>query len=240
MARVLVGEGRWRRLRYEYGRSRGKMERRRGNGEAREKKQYLNGFESVRYALYRNSPVIKESYGKDRVEVRQSYLNHDDVAFRAAAYSKLSLNADEITHGYEKDGLVAFEYIIRNWHVWKDEKSRQALHDICWDADTKYNNNYLDCANHFNWKKAELEKEHPEWFIEKLDDAGESAEADESKTVLSVSIAKELLSDANTNPSLQYLAQIHAIALRMQGEIGKQKWILWGVVVLIVFELYKR
>ncbi len=129
------------------------------NEKPEKKKQYLNAFETVRYALYKNSGSIKETYGKDRVEARKKYLENEDVAFRAAVYSQLSLGSDEIKYAYEKDALVAFEYIIRNLHVWKNESSRQALHDICWDADGRYNNNYLDCANHFNWKKEQLEKE---------------------------------------------------------------------------------
>jgi hypothetical protein len=209
------------------------------NEKPEKKKQYLNAFETVRYALYKSSGTIKESYGKDRAEVGKQYLENDDIAFRAAVYSQLSLGPDEIKYAYEKDALVAFEYIIRNLHVWKNESSRQALHDICWDADGRYNNNYLDCANHFNWKKDELEKEHPEWFVEKTEQIAET-EADETKQTLTTSLAKELLADSNANPALQYLAQIHALVVNASKEMRKLNWAFWALVGLIAFDLYKR
>jgi hypothetical protein len=208
--------------------------------EPEKQKQFLDGFESVRFALYKNSGEIKESYGKDRPEVYKQYVDNDDIAFRAAVYSQLSLRADEIKYAYEKDALVAFQYIIGNLEVWKNESSRQALHDICWDADGRYNNNYLDCANHFNWKKEQLEKEYPEWFVEKKEEREGESELDETKQMLSVSLAKALLSDSNANPSLQYLAEIHANLLSMRKAIVKLDWVFWGLLGLIVLVLFKR
>ncbi len=84
-----------------------------------------------------------------------------------------------------------------------------------------------------------LTKEHPEWFVER-EEAIEDTEVDETKQILSVSVAKDLLADANANPALQYLAQIHALVVSVNKAIGKLNWILWGLVGLIVLELYKR
>jgi hypothetical protein len=209
------------------------------NEKPEKKKQYLNAFESVRYSLFKSSGTIKQAYGKDRAVARKPYLENKDVAFRAAAYNILALEADEIQSAYATDALLAIEYIIGNLHVWRSESSRQALHDICWDADGRYNNNYLDCANHFNWKKEELEKGHPEWFVEKTDET-EEPEADESTQTLSLSVAKELLADAHTNPALLYLDQIQALLFSVSKEVRKLNWVLWGLVVLLVLELIKR
>jgi hypothetical protein len=201
------------------------------------KKQLLNPFEAVRFALFKKSRKINEPYGKDRAGVRKQYLDNADVAFRAAVYSQLLLTPDEIKGAYEKDALVAVEYIGRNLHIWRNEPSRQALHDICWDADGRYNDNYLDCANQFNWKKRELEKEYPQWFEEK---EPEDLEIDETKQMLSVSLAKELMSDSKTNPALQYLELIHTLVLNASKQMRTLNWIFWGLVALIVLQFVKR
>ena len=202
------------------------------------KKQFLNPFESVRYALYKQSGAIKQPYGKDRAEIKKQYLSNDDLAFRAAAYNHLQLTADEIKSAYEKDALVAIQYAMENDWIWNDASSRQALHDIAWDADTRYNNNYLDCANQFNWRKKDVEKKHPDWFIEKAEERPET-EVDETKQVVTVSLAKELLADSNANPALQYLELIHKLVSNSDKHIGKLNWIFWGLVLLLVFVLHK-
>jgi len=203
------------------------------------KKQWLNPFESVRYALYKAGGQVRDPYGKDRAEVRKQLLANDDLAFRAAVYSQLQLTPDEITSAYEKDKLVAFQYTIDNLQIWKNPDSRKALHDICWDADGRYNNNYMDCANHYKWKEKELKTKYPEWFVEK-EESSEPEEIDETKQALTVSVTKELLADRNANPALHYAELIHALIVDVGKALRALNWIFWGLVALFVFEVYKR
>lgn len=125
-----------------------------------EVKKWLSGFETVRHGVFKN--VVRPSKSNEKNE----YLTHDDIAVRTAAYETIKVGTEQIKGAYEKDGLIAIEYLQRNLWVWKYPEARKALHDICWDADSRYNRNYLDCANAFNYHKEELEKEHADWFKE--------------------------------------------------------------------------
>jgi hypothetical protein len=209
------------------------------DAEPNEKKEMLSDFERIRFSLYLKTEEIRECYiRKDRQDRMTQYLDNDDIAFRAAVYAKLSLGAHDIKYAYEKDALVAIHYLLDNRSVWRNESSREALHDICWDADGRYNNNYLHCANNFNWKKEQLETEHPDWFAEEVD--SEDSEIDETKQMVSVSMAKELLSDWTANPALQYLAAIHGLVSSSTKEISKLKWIYGVLIGLIVLEFCRR
>ncbi len=185
------------------------------------KKQFLNGFESVRYAIYRD--IIKNSKSN-----RDSFSN-EDIAYRACAYSKLLITEDEIRSAYKKDKLLAIQYISDNLGVWRYEKYREVLSEICWDADTKYNNNYMDCANMYNWKEEDLKEKHPDWFLEKEDEDY----VDDDDKLVTVGILKSHLSelhDSSFNHSVQIMSGVNSLS----GDVGKIRWWIIGCFVLLL------
>lgn len=192
------------------------------------KKQFLSGFESIRFALYKD--VIQDIYGKGKTN-KIHYAN-DDIAYRACAYVQTDMEEDDINEAYKKDGLLAIEYMLRNLSVWRNVKTRKVLHDICWDADGVFNDNHLDCANMFNWKEEELSKKYPDWFLDKKIEY----EIDEDSKVLTVGSARGLLDENN----YQIVNQILALKQGFEKVSGTIRLIFYGVVMLVVIAIFKQ
>ena len=196
------------------------------------KKQFLNGFELVRYACYRD--VVKNLYGKEKTN-KIHYAN-EDIAYRACAYVQTDIKEDEIREAYEKDKLLAIEYIMRNMRVWRNEKLRAVLKEICWDADGTINNNYLNCANMFNYKEEELTEKYPDWFLDKEDEDI----LDEDEKVLTVGLGRGLLQESNYHQSVEILTEILTIKQVIEKSSQTLKWIFYGLSVLLFIEIFKR
>ena len=229
--------------------------------QAEKKKQFLTPFEAVRYALYKESGKISEPRGKNAAEARKPHLENDDIAYRAAIYSQFSLSPEEIAGAYERDALLAFQYIVNNIHVWRNAKSRKAFRDICWDADGKYNNNYLDCANHFNWKEKELQGKHPDWFVERQQDVeGDAAQndqqaflskmfeidgkldmdTDKTDQILAVAMVTKQFVEEMDNKHAKQLESIQKLLKSTINKLGAIGWIFWILVALFVYEVYRQ
>jgi len=191
------------------------------------KKQFLDCFELVRYAIYKN--VVKNLYGKDKTN--KLHYQHEDLAYRACAYVQTDMTEDDIREAYAKDKLVAIEFIMRNMRVWRNDDLRDVLKDICWDADSTINSNYLDCANMFNYKQEELEEKYPDWFAEKEDEAV----IDDDDKALSLRMARELIQE--------FKDDIVNSILIWSNSYGKQimtiRWIFYGVIVLALILLLR-
>jgi hypothetical protein len=198
-----------------------------------DKKLFLNAFESVRCAIYKD--VIKDLYGKDNSN--KTHFANEDLAYRACAYEKLNLiTVEDIKEAYAKDKLIAIEHLMKNLTVWRKIDLRKALHDICWDADENINNNYLDCANNYNWKEEELTKLYPDWFADKEDDSF----VDEDEAVLTLGMARGLLQEANYQQSVEILNEVLAIRESLTTQKATLKLVSYAVIGLVLFAFFKH
>ena len=191
------------------------------------KKQFLSGFESVRFSIYKD--VIQNLYGKDKTN--KIHYSNEDIAYRACAYVQTDMNEDDIQDAYKKDKLLAIEYILRNLSVWRNTKTRQVLHDICWDADGTINDNYLDCANMYNWKEEELSKKYPDWFADKIE-----IEVDEDDKLLNVGLFRELTKESQRD-TVTIIYELFESDYKKQGKV--LGWIFYGVSALVLIVLIK-
>ena len=183
--------------------------------------------------LYRN--VIKDLYGKD--QSNQTHFENEDIAYRACAYECLRmLTVDDIKAVYEKDKLIAIEHLMKNHNVWRNNDLRNALKDICWDADEKYNNSHLDCANMFNWKEEDLTEKYPDWFVE--NDTSEWIDEDEK--VLTYGLARDLINETNYNQSVEFLNSLNEIKNKVNDYASYIKWIFYGVIIIVVSMFFKH
>jgi hypothetical protein len=191
------------------------------------KKQFLDYFELVRYAIYKN--VVKNLYGKDKTN--KLHYQHEDLAYRACAYVQTDMTEDDIREAYAKDKLVAIEFIMRNMRVWRNDDLRDVLKDICWDADGTINDNYLDCANMYNWKEEELSKKYPDWFADKIE-----VEVDEDDKLLNVGLFRELTKESQGD-TVTIIYEFLESDFKKQGKV--LGWIFYGVIALVLIVLIK-
>ncbi|MBU6460801.1 MAG: hypothetical protein KGQ58_08000 [Proteobacteria bacterium] len=199
--------------------------------EEEKNKHYLNGFELVRYACYRN--IVKDLYGKDKTN--KTHYTNEDIAYRACAYVQTDINEDDIREAYVKDKLLAIYYIMKNMRVWRNEELRSVLKEICWDADRTINNNYLNCANMFDYEEEELKEKYPDWFLDK-----EEVVIDEDDKVLTVGLGRGLLQEINYHQSVELLTEILSIKQVIEKSSKTLKWIFYGISALLLIEIFKR
>jgi hypothetical protein len=166
-------------------------------------------------------------FGKDG---NISHFQNSDIAYRACAYRKLNLlTVEDINLAYQKDGLIAVEYLMLNMEVWRDALLRECLSDICWDADGKFNRDYLDCANSFNRKKEELELRYPDWFSEEV-------VVDDDDKLVNVGLFREL-SKESQQELLTIVSEFLDFHFKKQGKV--LGWIFYGILAAIVIVLMK-
>lgn len=116
---------------------------------------YLSTYQRVRHGLAR---LASRRRGNARI-----ILNNNDVAIRCGGYSTLRLSAQEIKSAFTLDGKLACHHLIENEHVWKNEKLRSAVEDICRTA-SKDDDYIVSPTSDFNREEIRLREVHPEWF----------------------------------------------------------------------------
>ena len=193
-----------------------------------DKKAYLNPYENIRAKIYKCN--ISNKYGKD--ESNKEYFDNADIAIRWSAYKKLRLTEDEIQEAYEKDKLLAINALIDNYAIWKDPALRKVLHDVCWDADTKYNNNYLDCANHFNYKQEEVERQYPDWFVEEE----EKESIDEDDMPVTIGRLRGEVGDKLYQYSVELLTEIFRVEKETKKTLSIVMYVSIAILVVLVFK----
>jgi hypothetical protein len=99
-------------------------------------------------------------------ELLADLIGSDDLALRAAAYAAGNLNANQLRAGFEKDGEIVFDEAIRNLSLWRNQGTRQALHDIAWDVVNNDERSDLLPANRYNWMEKDVRTKHPTWFAD--------------------------------------------------------------------------
>lgn len=201
------------------------------NEEIQNKKRFLSGFESVRFACYKD--VIEDFYYQ--VKTNKIHYANEDIAYRACAYVQTEMTEDDIVEAYAKDKLVAIEYIMRNMHVWRNWELRHVLKRICWDADSTINNYYLDCANMYNWEKEALIKKYPSWFKEDINNDIDIGIEDDEK-VVTVGVGRGLIQEANHHQSLELLKEILSTKQVIEKGSNTLKWIFYGVTAFLLIE----
>jgi hypothetical protein len=200
--------------------------------EVETKKQFLSGFESVRYACYKN--VIKDLSYDDKTN--NVHYTNEDIAYRACAYVQTKLTEDNIVEAYAKDKLLAIQYIMRNMFVWRNFELRNVLKRICWDADSTINNSYLDCANMYNWTEERLIKKHPSWFKEDIDYDID----DDDEKVVTVGAGRDLIQEANHNQSVEILREILSTKQAIERGSHSLKLIFYGILALVLIEFFMK
>ncbi|WP_130470388.1 hypothetical protein [Candidatus Magnetaquicoccus inordinatus] len=192
-----------------------------------EGKKFLSDYGLVRCSIYKDS--IKDFHSKDKSN--KIHFEHEDIAYRACAYKNLErFTVDDIKYVYKKDNVLAVEQLLKNLNIWRQYKLRDALRDICWDADENFNNYHRDCANTYKWIEEDLSRKHPKWF-EVVD---EEALVDEDDTVLTSDTTRTLLKESNE--------ELTSAMYQMSDTINKNrytiKWLFYGIVLIIIILLF--
>ena len=184
---------------------------------------YLGNMERVRKGLARLA------LSKDRKLLTQLHASND-VAFRAAAYSAGTLNADQLRSGYEKDGELVFTEAIGNMNLWRTKATRQALHDVAWGV--VHNDKYSDlmAGNQYNWMEKDVRKKHPAWFA---DEDGEQAMADDDdQSPATRADISSLSGQLNRNAQ-----GLESITNALQALMSRTGWIWWFSLGAVVASL---
>ena len=145
----------------------------------------------------------------------------DDPAFRCAAYQSASLTCEQILAAYERDGELFFNAALENANLWRESKTRYALHNVLRSV---ANASKLDGIEYDMYRRIErqMEKEHPDWF-EVEDEEDEQPEVDPGDMSATKSDLNQVAETIvfNTATATEPLAQqIRVMRTRME-------WMLW-------------
>ena len=198
-----------------------------GSGVEFDPKEGLSEFGVVRSHIYRD--VIKDLWGKDRSN--REHLENSDRAYRACAYRVLyRLSVDDIKRAYELDGVVAVEFFLENRNIWQNRELRSALKDICWDSDSRFNDNHLYGANDYKYREERFRETNPDWF----DESGEE-EVDDDDKVLTVGEARRLLEESSQSK----FSFVHKIVTSRDGDGKFGSWSFYLLIVIALISFFK-
>ena len=183
----------------------------------KEKKNALSIFDFSCFQKVRHNLVKFAIIRREGTVDSKALLKSEDVAFRAAAYFCADLTVKQITQAHKKDGELAFDALVENRHLWKNDEKRQALKSICSYA-SPFPRRKLSAF----WET--FEKEHPDWF---------QTEEDKLKDPVTKGDL-EKLTDRTIRPNFQYLSsKINILENNL-------KYIFWFsfAVLLIAIDQY--
>lgn len=185
---------------------------------------YLGNMERVRKGLAR---LALSQNGKLRAEL----LSSDDVAFRAAAYAAGNLTADELRAGYDKDGELVLTDAIRNLSLWRNQSTRQALHDIAWGVVRNDKHSDLGAANQYNWMEKDMRKKYPAWFADEESEKSGDGEIDDQSPATKADIS-------SLAGNLDRQAQgVEAVGQALRALMSRTGWIWWFSLGALVASL---
>jgi hypothetical protein len=173
---------------------------------------FFSFFQKVRYNLAKFALIYQE-----HTVNAEALFASEDVAFRAATYTCADLTTAQITQAHKKDGELAFDALVENRHLWKNDEKRQALKSIC-SYDSPFPIRKLKAF----WET--FETEHPDWF---------QTEEDKLKEPVTKGDL-EKLTDRTILPNFQYLSsKINILENNL-------KYIFWFsfAVLLIAIDQY--
>lgn len=190
-----------------------------------EKNGHLWGYPLVRQSLARLA-VMKNT------KLNAELLGSVDQAFRAAVYEHGQMTAEQIMAAYDCDKNLAVNGCQKNLRLWRHADVRKAVHDISWEA-CSFNDSYMDSANAFNDKEAEVRSSHPDWFSDEEEQVEESS-MPATKADLDAAAEDFLRHSNSTHAQLMQAGQsMHKIYER----IG---WVLWVSIVALAATLWHR
>lgn len=182
---------------------------------------YLSNFAGVRKALALLAIQRTRSQGK-------SLLEHEDVAFRAAAYSVTDMTPEQLAMAYDRDGELAFNYLVHNDRLWRQAATREALHDIAWQVVDNDSSADLMAANIYNFVEESFRSKCPDWFKQDEEQGGESL-LDPSAmpaTKADVAAVTEALGE-----SLRVIEQVKSVVATVNARVGFVWWFSLGALV---------
>jgi len=182
------------------------------------KKTRLNLFELIRQGIYKD--VVLKKFGNDDIS---KYIKDDDIALRSASYLLSDLTTEQIEEAYERDNLIAIENLLENLNVWRDEHKRDLLKALCWNADEKYNDNWLNCANDYKYAEERMIKKYPSLFKNK------EYEPDVSNDDLPVTVGyfREMLSEESYKTT-----ELSNEVIRLKQDAKNIRW--WVIVCFVL------
>lgn len=185
---------------------------------------YLGNMERVRKGLAR---LALHKSGKLLAEL----LASDDVALRAAAYAAGNLTADDLRAGYDKDGKLVLTEAIHNLSLWRNQSSRQALHDIAWDVVRHDKHSDLVAANLYNSMEKDMRKKYPAWFADKESEQSGDGEIDDQSPATKADIS-------SLAGNLDRQAQgVEAVGQALRALMSRTGWIWWFSLGALVASL---
>jgi hypothetical protein len=190
-------------------------------------KSDLNSYELVRFYLYKN--VVKDLYGDDCSN--KEHFDNADTAYRCCAYRQLkNITVDDMNLIVEKDGALAVNYLLMNDNLWISEETREALQDLCYEADSKQPEGISFCTNDFLNREKKMEELNPKWFIKKIFD-----ETNVDDKPLNLGMAREIIKESKEDLANGLLILLDSI----KSELRILKWIFYIVLVSFLAILLK-
>ena len=107
---------------------------------------------------------------------------------------------------------------------------RSALKDICWDSDSRFNDNHLYGANDYNYREEKFRETNPDWFDESDED-----EVDDDDKFLTVGEARRLLEESNQS----VLRWIHKTTSSPDRESKFGSWSFYLLIVIALISFFK-
>lgn len=189
-------------------------------------KSDLNSYELVRFYLYKN--VVKDLYGDDCSN--KEHFDNADTAYRCCAYSKLTnITVDDMNLIVEKDGALAVNYLLMNDNLWISEETREALQDLCYEADSKQPEGISFCTYDFLNREKKMEELNPKWFIKKIFD-----ETNDVDKLLNVDTMREFIKELKEDAA-NGIVNISKIFGKELFKIGLLLYVILATVLLILF-----
>lgn len=100
----------------------------------------------------------------DLAQPKNNMLKSDDFAERESFYRRFSpYEFKNWTSFIEKDGMNAFDAMVRNDNLWMHEEFRKTLKDLSWN---KFPDHCLDAVNVYREVEKNYRKKHPNWFLD--------------------------------------------------------------------------
>lgn len=122
------------------------------------KSKEFGGHEYLRVLLYQN---VFRNPSKE-AQSSKPHFDNEDIAYRASAYRSLNgLSVVDIEAAYAKDESIAIEWLLNNYSLFRSADTREALLNICLDADRRRNSDY---SLRFRWAFEDCVAKSPGWF----------------------------------------------------------------------------
>lgn len=181
---------------------------------------YLNDYQGVRHGLAR---LARRKPSCNRTAMFSS----DDPAVRCAVYSDTELKAEFMQQAYERDGALAYNYLVRNARYWDRPEARAALQEMARNVDSKRGDGDMDSISLYGALEEKFSAEHPEWFAEEATEDADPSELPATKGDL------EQL-ESNLSAPAYAVADVGSTLAALNKKVGFVFWFSLGALVASV------